>query len=297
MIFNERDFGHRKESVSTSPEAVEIQPEVVNESELDLEPTDPEQEPEQRQSERTREPPVRYGVDEYTAAANAEHVASAAYQIAEPQTMDEALGSDYSTEWKQAADAEYDSLMENQTWDLVELPSGRTPIGSKWVFKVKHKSGGTVERFKARLVAKGYAQQPGIDMTERFLLWSSFMDQSIRVLLTLAVQHDLLLHQMDVVTAFLNGILEETIYMQQPDGYIQQGKGRLVCKPNKSLYGLKQSPRCWNKVFTEFMKSIGFTQSSADPCIYVRDTSSLTIVADMWTISSLPIRQKRKCRK
>lgn len=84
---------------------------------------------------------------------------------------------------------------------------------------------------------------------------------------------------MDVVIAFLNGILEETIYLQQPDGYVQQGKEHLVCKLNKSLYGLKQSPRCWNKVLTEFMKSIGFTQSSADPCIYVRDTSSLTIVA------------------
>ena len=103
--------------------------------------------------------------------------------------------------------------------------------------------------------------------------------QSIRALLALAVQHDLLLHQMDVVTAFLNGTLEETIYLQQPDGYVQQGKEHLVCKLNKSLYGLKQSPRCWNKVLTEFMKSVGFTQSSADPCIYVRDTSSLTIVA------------------
>ena len=103
--------------------------------------------------------------------------------------------------------------------------------------------------------------------------------QSIRVLLTLAVQYDLQLNQMDVVTAFLNGNLEETIYMQQPDGYIQQGKELLVCKLNKSLYGLKQSPRCWNKVLTEFMKSLGFTQSSADPCIYVRDSRSLTIVA------------------
>ena len=127
-------------------------------------------------------------------------------------------------------------------------------------------------------------------MTKRFLLWSSF---SLSVLLALAVQHDLLLHQMDVVTAFLK---EETIYMQQPDGYIQQGKERLVCKLNKSLYGLKQSPRCWNKVFTEFMKSIGFTQSSTDPCIYVRHKLS-DYCRCMWTISSLLVRQKRKCRK
>ena len=114
VIFNEHEFGHKKESVSNSPEAVEIQPEVENESEPDMESSDPEPE-QRRQSERTRRPPVRYGVDEYTATANAEHVACAAYQIAEPQTMDEALSSDYSTEWKQAADAEYESLMENET--------------------------------------------------------------------------------------------------------------------------------------------------------------------------------------
>ena len=93
----------------------------------------------------------------YTAAANAEHVACAAYQIVEPPTMDEALAGYHSTKWKEAADIEYRLLIENETWDPVELPSGRTPIGSKWVFKVKHKSDGTVERFKARLVAKGYA--------------------------------------------------------------------------------------------------------------------------------------------
>ena len=274
VVFNERDFGHKKE-VDT-PEALEIEPEVITELETGPEQSDPAPE-QRRQSERTRRPPVRYGQDEYTAAANAEHVACAAYQIVEPQTMDEALAGDYSTKWKEAADVEYRSLIENETWDLVELPSGRTPIGSKWVFKVKHKSDGTVERFKARLVAKGYAQQPGIDYDETFSPVVKF--QSIRVLLALAVQYDLQLNQMDVVTAFLNGNLEETIYMQQPDGYIQQGKELLVCKLNKSLYGLKQSPRCWNKVLTEFMKSLGFTQSSADPCIYVRDSKSLTIVA------------------
>ena len=84
---------------------------------------------------------------------------------------------------------------------------------------------------------------------------------------------------MDVVTAFLNGGLDEMIYMQQPEGYVQKGKEQLVCKLNKSLYGLKQSPRCWNKAFTEIMKSIGFTQSAADPCIYVKDENSLSIIA------------------
>ena len=142
VVFNERDFGHKKE-VDT-PEAFEIEPDVINESETDPEQSDPAPE-RRRQSERMRRPPVRYGQYEYTAAANAEHVACAAYQIVEPQTMDEALTGDHSTKLKEAVDTEYRSLIENETWDLVELPSGRTPIGSKWVFKVKRRNRGTIQ--------------------------------------------------------------------------------------------------------------------------------------------------------
>ena len=123
----------------------------------------------------------------------------------------------------------------------------------------------------------GYTQKHGISCDETFSPVVKF--QSIRVLVTVAVQNDLLLHQMDVVTTFLNGTLEEEIYMHQPDGYIQQGQEHLLCKLKKSLYGLKKSPHCWNKVLTEFMKSVGFEQISADPCIYVRDTYALSIIA------------------
>ena len=232
-----------------------------------------------RQSERIRRHPVRYGIDEYvdTAVDSIQHHAYSICQIIEPQTMEEALAGDCSKEWKQAADAEYASLLQNETWDLVELPSGRQAIGSKWVFKVKCGSDWKVERFKARLVAKGYAQKHGIDYDETFSPVVKF--QSIRVLLAFALQNDLLLHQMDVVTAFLNGTLEEDIYMQQPDGYLQQGKEHLVCKLKKSLYGLKQSPRCWNKVLTEFLTSVSFVQSSADPCIYVQGGDCPIVVA------------------
>ena len=236
-----------------------------------MEPAAEEAEPEpRRRSERTRQPPVRYGIDEFTTLASAPHVAYNVRQIAEPQTMKEALTGDLSGKWKQAADAEYDSLLQNKTWDLVELPSGRETIGNKWVFKVKHGADGKVDRFKARLVAKGYAQKQGIDYDEVSSPVVKFA--SIRALLAFSIQHDMLLHQMDVVTAFLNGTLDKDIYMAQPEGYVQQGKEHLVCKLKKSLYGLKQSPRCWNQAFTDFMESIGFKQSKADPCIYVRDT-------------------------
>lgn len=141
------------------------------------------------------------------------------------------------------------------------------------MFKVKYGASGDVERFKAGFVAKGNARKPGIDYEETFSPDVKF--QSIRTLLAFAVQNDLLLHQMDVVTAFLNGTLEEDIYMEQPDGYIEQGKENFVCKLRKSLYGLKQSSRCWNKAFTEFMKSISFNQSAADPAFTFETHASL----------------------
>ena len=272
VILNEQDFGQKTEEVPKGDllETIEVEQNPISETEEEQAESE-----ERRQSERTRRPPVRFGIDEYadTATASIPHVAYVAHQIAEPNTMDKALAGDLSNEWEEAADLEYDSLLQNETWDLVELPRGRETIGSKWVFKIKYKGDGEIERFKARLVAKGYAQKPGIDYDETFSPVVKF--SSIRVLLAFAVQNDMLLHQMDVVTAFLNGTLEEDLYMQQPDGYVQQGKEHLVCKLRKSLYGLKQSPRCWNKAFTEFMKSVEFKQSSADPCIYVRETGTL----------------------
>ena len=102
---------------------------------------------------------------------------------------------------------------------------------------------------------------------------------SIRTLLSFAVQNEMQIHQMDVVTAFLHGELDEEIYMQQPDGYIKPGKKHLVCRLKKSLYGLKQSPRCWYRALQEYMNSIGFAQSGADPCVYIQTADTVAIVA------------------
>ena len=272
VIFNETDFGHEvKRDVEPKDTVdVEISQKEVNNSEAERE-----------RPQRQRQPPVRYGQNEYadltTVQDYVHHVAYNAGQILEPKSLEEALTSEHGKQWKDAADSEYESLMKNETWKLVELPSGRKPIGCKWVFKVKYGSDGKVERFKGRLVAKGYAQQYGIDYEETFSPVVRF--SSIRLLLAYAVQNDMLVHQMDVVTAFLNGKLEEEIYMEQPDGYIQPGKENLVCKLQKSLYGLKQSPRCWNTAFREFMTLLQFKQSTADPCIYVKVTDIIAVVA------------------
>ena len=189
------------------------------------------------------------------------------------------------------ANQEYESLVSNETWELVELPAGCTPIGCKWVFKVKYNSKGIVERFKARLVAKGYSQKYGLDYEETFSPVVRFT--SIRMLLAFAVQHNMLIHQMDVVAAFLNGSLQEDIYMEQPDGYVQAKNEQLVCKLKKSLYGLKQASRCWNAVLNDFLKLIEFEQSVADPCVYVKKTKDhLVIVAvyvdDLIIIANTP---------
>ena len=196
-----------------------------------------------------------------------DHIANVSCDT-EQSTLKEALMSPNSKEWQEAVDLEYNSLLENETWDLVDLPKDRKAIGSRWVFKVKHHSDGRVERHKCRLVAKGYSQMYGADYDETFSPVVRF--SSIRTLLSFAVQNNLHVHQMGVVTAFLNGHLEEEIYMEQPEGYIKPGQEHLVCKLKKSIYGLKQSPRCWSKAFTEFMKDIGFKQSTSDPCVIVR---------------------------
>ena len=160
-------------------------------------------------------------------------------------------------------------------WELVELPDGRKPVGSRWVFKVKRNEHGEVERYKARLVAQGFTQVKGADYDETFSPVARL--ESLRTLVALSVQKGLQLHQVDITTAFLNGILEEEVYMHQPEVFVSKGQEHLVCKLKRSLYGLKQSPRCWNSTLDEFLKQLGFVQSTGDPCIYVQDGGELMV--------------------
>ena len=137
--------------------------------------------------------------------------------------------------------AETDSLHDHNVWELVELPEGRKPVGSKWVFKLKTNADGSVERCKARLVAQGYSQKEGFDYDETFS--PVVRPESVCSVIALACKEGLKLHQMNITTAFLNGDLEETIYMKQPEGFVTEGQEHLVCRLKKSLYKLKRSPR------------------------------------------------------
>ena len=139
--------------------------------------------------------------------------------------------------WNIAMKEEMLSMANNGVCDLVEMPENFKPIGCKWVFKTKKDAKGKIERFKSRLVEKGYTQKEGVDYTETFSPVSS--KDSFRIIMALTKHFNLELHQMDVKTAFLNGDLYEEVYMQQPEGFVVDGKEDMVCRLKKSIYGLK----------------------------------------------------------
>jgi hypothetical protein len=168
-----------------------------------------------------------------------------------------------------------EALQKNSTWDLVELHEGKKTVGCKWVFTMKHKTDGFVERYKARFVAKGYTQTYGIDYHETFVPVAKI--NTIRVLLSLAANLDWPLQQFDMNKAFLNGELGEEVYMDLPPSFTTASDVGKVCKLNKSLYGLKQSPRAWFGKFSQSMKNYGFKQSQADHTLLLEcDRGKLT---------------------
>eukprot|EP00253_Pinus_taeda_P023445 PITA_23445 len=170
---------------------------------------------------------------------------------------------------------EYNSLLENQTWDLVPLPSGRKLVRCKWVYRTKSAADGQITRRKARLVAKGFQQVHGIDYDETFAPVAK-MD-SIRLTLAIAAAQRWEVHQMDVENAFLHGDLSEEIYMEQPHCFIQDSS--LVCRLKKSLYGLKQAPRAWYAKMDSFLLSQNFERCKSDPNVYMlRRHDSLLIL-------------------
>ncbi|XP_070676213.1 uncharacterized protein [Malus domestica] len=190
-------------------------------------------------------------------------LASISRQV-EPHTYAQAA---LHSHWHAAMDSELRALEATNTWTLTPLPVGKTPIGCRWVYKIKHRSDGSIERYKARLVAKGYTQLEGVDYHDTFSPTAKMV--TVRCLLALAAARNWSLHQLDVHNAFLHGDLHEEIYMTLPPGLRRQGEN-IVCRLNKSLYGLKQASRQWFAKFSEAIKSAGYIQSKADYSLFTR---------------------------
>lgn len=198
-----------------------------------------------------------------------------------PQNYQEAITSTNSMHWRNSMDKEMKSLKENQTFTLTQLPQGKQPVGGRWVYTLKRDTDGS-EKYKARFVAKGYNQKPGTDYDETFSPTADMT--SVRVVMQKSAQENLILHQMDVETAYLHAPIDHEVYVEQPEGYEQESETgeKIVCKLEKSLYGLKQSGRNWNAVLHECLTENGFMQNPADNCVYTREKPNEKVILIVW---------------
>lgn len=203
-------------------------------------------------------------------------VASLSSFSIEPTDYKEAISCDDSEQWNAAMKEEYASLIANDTWEVVRYDASKiTPIKCKWVYKIKYNANGSIGRYKARLVAKGYSQKPNIDYNETFSPVVRL--ESVRLILSLVAKMDLEMIHFDVKTAFLNGKLNEEIYMQEPEGF--KTGTNLACKLKKSLYGLKQASRVWNQTFVDSLNKFDMKQLRSDSCVFVRRGRETLIIA------------------
>lgn len=171
------------------------------------------------------------------------------------------------TKWREAMVNEINALLHTHTWDLVPRSQAQNIVGCKWVFRLKEKADGSIDKYKARLVAKGFHQRPGIDFKETFS--PVIKPTTIRMILSLAVSFNWKIKQLDVSNAFLHGDLDIPVFMEQPPGFIDQTKSNYVCRLRRSLYGLRQAPRQWYSKLVHNLTLLGFTSSNADSSLFI----------------------------
>ncbi|KAM7516070.1 hypothetical protein LguiA_005653 [Lonicera macranthoides] len=197
--------------------------------------------------------------------------------VREPAGYEEAATDQ---KWIAAMKEELKMIEKNQTWELVERPKHKKAIGVKWVYRTKLNPDGSVNKYKARLVVKGYAQMFGVDFSETFAPVSRL--DTIRMLLALAAQKGWVIHQMDVKSAFLNGYLEEEIFVEQPEGFVSQGQEEKVYRLKKSLYGLKQAPRSWYSRIDAHLVNLGFDKSLSESTLYIKKVDDEILVVSLY---------------
>ncbi|GJT60323.1 retrotransposon protein, putative, ty1-copia subclass [Tanacetum coccineum] len=241
--------------------------EITSEIPMEVEGFEPPQEEDIpiRRSKRTRRAPNRLSL-------NVEAEKHSLGDLNEPTSYKAVMLDSESNKWTDAMNAEIQSMMDNMVWVLVDLPPGCKTVGSKWIFKKKTDINGIVHVYKARLVAKGYTQLYGVYYEETL---SPVTDiRAIRILIFIAAYYDYEIWQMNVKTAFLNGYLDEDIYMVQPEDFVDPNHPRKVCKLQRSIYSLKQASRSWNKRFDEEIKRFRFSQNLDEPCVYQKASES-----------------------
>ncbi|GKA55331.1 retrotransposon protein, putative, ty1-copia subclass [Tanacetum coccineum] len=192
--------------------------------------------------------------------------------LGEPANYKAALLDPQSKKWLASMNVEMQSMKDNDIWELVELPPNAKTVGHKWLFKKKTNMKGAVHTFKSRLIAKGFTQTYEVDYEETFSPVANI--RAISILIVIAAFYDYEIWQMDGKTAFLNGHLSEEVYMMQPEGFVNPKYPNHVCKLKRSIYGLKQASRQWNKRFDNEIKKFGFTQNRDEPCVYQKASGS-----------------------
>jgi hypothetical protein len=183
----------------------------------------------------------------------------------EPTCFEEAI---QKKEWVDAMTEEYQSIIKNDVWEIVPRPKSKDVVSSKWLYKIKHVVDGSIEKYKARFVARGFSQKEGIDYEETFAPIARYT--SIKPIIALAAKMKWKLHQMDVKTTFLNGVIEEKVYIEQPQGFEVEDRKTHVCNLKKALYGLKQAPRAWYGRIDSVPTSLDFTKSKVDSNLTTR---------------------------
>lgn len=182
--------------------------------------------------------------------------------------------------WIKAMDEEINAIERNETWELTDLPDSKDCIGVKWVYKTKRNVEGNVDKYKARLVVKGYKQKYGIDYEETFAPVARM--ETVRVVLAIAAQYKLKVHQMDVKSAFLNGVLNEEVYVEQPSGYETKGKESKVYRLKKALYGLKQAPRAWYSRIDSYFINKNFCKCDGEPTLYIKENKGMILIVVLY---------------
>jgi hypothetical protein len=191
----------------------------------------------------------------------------------EPTCFEEAI---QKKEWEEAMTKEYQSIIKNDVWEIVPRPKSKDVVSSKWIFKIKHVVDGSIEKYKERFVTCGFSQKEGIDYEDTFALVARYT--LIRTIIALAAKMKWKLHQMDVNTTFLNGVIEDEVYIEQPQGFEFEDRKTHVCNLKKALYRLKKAPRAWYGRIDSFLTSLGFTKSKVDSNLYFKVMNDETMI-------------------